>query len=137
MFVACATNAESELAAIERCGAYSASLDEIVELTSLSVSTISADGAFSLPISAPKDATSVHCTRKSLLPLRNDYKVLLAGFPFVITSGERIAVLEVSEEGRVQFRAIRGEFTDQEIPAIREYLNYAQLLLNVPTQTPN
>ena len=57
-----------------------------------------------------------------MVPEANDFKILLAELPlFIVAADDRIAVLELSN-GRLQFRAIKGEFSSEEMPQIREYL---------------
>ena len=94
----------------------------VIELTSL--------GNFSLPANVSPQASMIQCDRASIVPERNDYKVLIAGFPLIIaTEDGRVAALEISEH-RVQFRTIEGRFSDTEIPAISAYLDFAQPLLD-------
>ena len=113
----------------ESCSAFSPSIEDFVLLPSLRVGRLGDDEAFSLPDDAPADASFVQCERSGLVPLPSDYKVLAAGMPFVIESGDRVATLEISES-RVNFRALKGEFKDEEIPLIQAYLNRAQRLLD-------
>jgi hypothetical protein len=114
---------------VESCAAFSPAADDFVVLPALRVGRLGDDEDFVLPENAPRDASFIQCERDDLIPLPSDYKVLAAGLPLVIGAGERVATLEISE-ARVNFRALKGEFTDEEIPLIQAYLNRAQQLLD-------
>jgi hypothetical protein len=132
----CAANAVNQKAVttkaenvLESCAAFSPGTEEFVTLPTLRVGLLGSDEDFELPEDAPKDTSFIQCERTDLLPRPSDYKVLAAGWPLVIASGDRVASLEVSES-RVNFRALTGEFTDDEIPLIQAYVNRAQRLLD-------
>ncbi|GAB1597180.1 hypothetical protein PAGU2638_28600 [Lysobacter sp. PAGU 2638] len=110
--------------------------EQFVLDSSLHVAQLAGSEPFVLPAGAPTDVGFIRCERAGLLPLPGDYKVLAAGYPLVIVAGSRIAVLEVSE-GRVNFRTLEGEFTEQEIPLIQAYVNRVQPLLDDPAMMPN
>lgn len=116
----------------ESCSVIAGDPEKIVSVPTLRVMEQTAGGDFLLPPGTPANVKAIQCHRASIIPVENDYKVLLAGFPFIIIVDDgRLAVMEVSEH-RLQFRTLEGEFSDTEIPAISAYVDYAQPLLNVP-----
>jgi hypothetical protein len=102
-----------------------------VVLPSLHVIETTAAGAFVLPKDAPAGVSAVRCGRPSLVPEKNDFKVLQGGFVLFIVSfhDERVAVLEIVG-GRLQYRAVKGELTSDEIPRIKEFLSASQPAFN-------
>lgn len=77
-----------------------------------------------------KPGDAVMCQRNDLMPKANDFKVLVAGFPLIISGGDgRIAVLEI-DSGKVQFRTLQGGFTNVEIPIVQNYLDRASDAIN-------
>lgn len=78
------------------------------------------EGSQTLSLQAPPDRTiaSVFCSRRSIVPAPNDYKVLRMGYNLMIgdsgqTHGDSIGSLEVTG-GRVHFRMIQGDLTADE-----------------------
>ncbi len=98
-------------------------------LPGFSVASIANDAPFVLPAHAPPKVLAVQCGRTSLVPGRNDYKVLQAGFPFSIVADDRVGVLEVVE-GRVRFNMLDGEMTEAELKPIGDFLDFAQAEMN-------
>jgi hypothetical protein len=115
---------------------FSQGAKEFVSIPSLHPAQVREVEPFVLPAEAPPDVGFIRCERASLLPLPEDYKVLAAGYPLVIVAGSRTAALEISG-GRVNFRTLTGEFTEQEIPLIQAYVNKVQPLLDKPAMRPN
>jgi hypothetical protein len=116
----------------ERCGVlYKGEDGELasVLLPSLAVLTLQDDEVFALPKDAPAQVQVVQCGRNSIVPQRNDYKVLAAGLPFSIVSGGRVGVLVVTD-GHLQFQMLEGEMTPAEQPQVGAFLDQAQDALN-------
>ena len=117
---------------IEKCGVLVAGpdgKDQVVLLPSLSVLTLSDDSTFVLPADAPSGVHVVQCGRGALVPRRNDYKVIAAGFPFIIVADDRIGALEIVD-GQLQFNMLKGEMTEPEISLIQAFLNSAQTAMD-------
>jgi hypothetical protein len=122
--IAVAGEPERETSTPEKYGVMSKVNGEerLEALPSLHVINATAAGAFVLPKDAQPQVSAISCGRFSLIPEKNDFKVLLAGIPlYIVAPDDRIAALELSN-GRLQFRAIKGEFSSEEMPLIREYL---------------
>jgi len=103
-----------------------------VDVPGMSVIRQTLAGPFN--VSAAQHGDAVMCHRDYLLPQINDFKVLIAGFPLVISSKDgRVATLEI-DSGHVQFRTLRGEFTASEIPVVRNYLDTAQETIDADSQ---
>lgn len=113
---------------IELCAVFSPALDDFVVLPGLRVGRLGDDEAFTLPDDAPPDAEFVQCARASLLPAPSDWKVVAAGMPLVIDSDGRMVAIEIAA-AHVQVRALKGEFTADEMPAIQAWLDRAQGLI--------
>lgn len=113
---------------IEDCGVIAPGPDgkvQFIPLPSLSILSLGDDSTFSLPADAPSEVQVVQCERGALVPRRNDYKVIDAGFPFIISSGNRIGALEIVD-GRLQFNMIQGDISETEIPLVQAFLDAAQ-----------
>jgi hypothetical protein len=59
------------------------------------------------------------------VPAANDYKILLAGFPFNIVNESRVAALELSG-GQVRLRMVQGTLTSDEQVAVQKRLSELQ-----------
>lgn len=119
---------EIPVGSVEKCGVIfenSSGEPEHKLLPGLAVLAIADGDAFALPPDAPPKVMAVQCGRTTLVPHKNDYQVLLAGFPFSIASDDRVGILEVVE-GHVQFRMLDGKMTDAELEPIGKYLDFAQ-----------
>ena len=101
------------------------------EMPSLHVlSATTGASAFTLPKDAPAKTEAIMCLRSTLIPAPDDFKVVLAGFPFFIgTLGEpakrRMLALEISD-GRLQGRMVQGQLTARESEQLQERLNQMQ-----------
>jgi hypothetical protein len=132
-----AANAEGKIAAptpvefvatVEKCGVVyedAKGKSTSMVLPSLHVLDLADDAGFSLPADAPAKVTVVQCGRDTIVPQKNDYKVLVAGFPFVIIGDDRVLFLEVVD-GQLQVQIKEGQFTEAEIPRLQAFLNEAQ-----------
>jgi hypothetical protein len=81
---------------------------------------------FILPKDVPDSLASIQCVRDSIIPLANDYKVLLSGLPlYLLVPHGRMAVLELSN-GKASYRIVKGDFSESEIAAIQQFLNSVQ-----------
>ena len=84
------------------------------------------DAPFKLPENAPDHVTVVECGRNSIVPEKNDYKVLLAGYVFAIVAPDgRVLFLEI-ENGLLMVSVKEGKFTPEEIPKIQAFVNASQ-----------
>jgi hypothetical protein len=113
----------------ERCGVLYAPSPGVVAskvLESEHVADLGDADAFVLPADAPAKVLAVQCARDSIMPEHNDYKVLLAGFPFsILTKDNRVAVLDVSNNS-LRLRTLQGSFTPEEQARVQDYLDEAQ-----------
>ena len=124
--------APAAAAPIEKCGVVYAGADGSLAnmmMPSLHVLELADDASFQLPADAPPNVKGVTCGRESLIPARNDYKVLGAGIPLTIIHGERLGALTIVD-GHLRFQMLKGEMTELEMPKIGAYLDAAQLALN-------
>ena len=70
--------------------------------------------------------SAIQCGRESIVPAKYDYKVLQAGFPFLIVAPDgRMLVMELFD-GRLAVSAKVGDFTLTETSLIQAYVNAAQ-----------
>lgn len=126
--VATANEPERAVPLPEKCGVTHKvdGKEAVVALESLHVNETTADNKFALPKDAPSFVSGIVCGRSSLIPTKNDVKVLQAGFPFYIVGPDgRIAVIELSD-GQLQYRTVHGEFASDEMPQIQEFLDANQ-----------
>jgi hypothetical protein len=72
---------------------------------------------------------AIICFRDSLVPSRNDYKVLLAGVPFAIKSGEKVLWLEL-DDGQLGFSFDEGALNEEETASVQLWLDGAQTNLD-------
>ena len=123
----------------ERCGVvYEAAKGSIATKVVPSIHLVDlADGdSFKIPDDAPAGVKAVQCGRDSIGPLRNDYKVLLAGFPLSLVARDgRVAVLEASN-GKLQLRALEGKLTDAENEQVQVFLDEAQFAFDKAKLAP-
>lgn len=126
--VAAAGEPARDTTKLEKCGVMH-EVDgkySLVALPSLHVIEATAEGSFVLPKDAPTNVSAISCGRPSLLPEKDDFKVLQAGFVlYVVAPDDRVAALELSN-GRLQYRAIEGEFSSDEVLRIQEFLSVNQ-----------
>ena len=116
----------------ERCGVvYSPALGSVSSkvVASMHVADLADGEEFVMPKDAPDGVLAVQCARDSVLPQRNDYKVLIAGFPFTILTKDRASVLEM-KFGSLGLRTLKGEFTKEEQPLVQAYLDEAQYAID-------
>jgi hypothetical protein len=129
------TNSETAPSKIlEKCGVlFEADSGEIKNqiLPTLHVAALDQHAEFSLPSEVPARVRGIMCGRESIVPLANDYKVLLAGYTFNIVAGERVGVLEISG-GQLRFRMIDGKMSDEEAASMQEFLNVSQPFFDAP-----
>lgn len=81
-------------------------------------------------VAAIPEGAAVRCGRSVIVPAANDWKVLAAGHPFYIVEvtdapEQRAAVLELID-GRVQYRTIRGDLTEDEAQRVEARMNAFQ-----------
>ena len=121
--------ASKPVAVWERCGVLyapspGAVASKVVE--SEHVADLGDADTFVLPADAPANVLAVQCARDAILPEHNDYKVLLAGYPFsILTKDNRVAVLDVNN-GAIRLRTLQGSFTPAEQARVQDYLDEAQ-----------
>jgi hypothetical protein len=121
--------ASKPVAVWERCGVLyapspGAVASKVVE--SEHVADLGDADTFVLPADAPANVLAVQCARDAILPEHNDYKVLLAGYPFsILTKDNRVAVLDVNN-GAIRLRTLHGSFTPNEQARVQDYLVEAQ-----------
>jgi hypothetical protein len=119
---------EPGIATTEKCGVvYEAAEGKTTStlLPSLHVMGLGDDAVFALPPDAPANVKAVQCGRDVIVPQRNDYKVLLAGLPFLVISDNRAAALEAAD-GKLRVRLVKGLMTEAEQAQVQAFLNVAQ-----------
>jgi hypothetical protein len=94
-------------------------------LESLHVLTLNDNVDFALPKDAPKKIEGIICGRQSIVPERNDYKVLVSGYFLYIVSGDRVGALEILG-GQLRFRLEKGNMTENEMPLVQKFLDESQ-----------
>jgi hypothetical protein len=99
------------------------------------VSQTAGEGPFAPGIPA---GSAIRCGRSDIVPAANDWKVIAAGYPFVITEvtlehDARIAILEMVN-GQVGYRFLTGRIREGEAPRIQARLEAFQRLLQVRTE---
>jgi len=99
---------------------------ELVKVSSLKIGSL-ADNAILQPLQADpsKMVEAVVCFRDTLIPERNDYKVVVGGVPFAIKSGDRVLWLEV-KDGQLRFNFEDSALSGEEMEAVQLWLNEAQ-----------
>lgn len=112
--------------AAEHCSAH-AQIDgkeAVVALPSLKVTELTtADGPFVMPADAPASVSAIQCWRESLIPTRNDYKVLKAGFTLFITAPENRTLALLLSDGQLTVSYDKDEMSSEEIQQIRRYVD--------------
>ncbi len=93
---------------------------------------------FTLPTEVTEKPGGILCVRSSVVPAANDYKVVVAGIPFNISTDEpeearRVIVVEMSE-GQFRARLLRGELSDSERQGIDQRLNEYQAATRLSTE---
>jgi hypothetical protein len=110
-----------------------------LELANFSVlAQTNAAAEFSLPAEVTTKPAGILCVRSSVVPAANDYKVVVAGVPFNISTDEpegirRVIVLELSG-GQFRARLLKGELLDSEGQAIGQRLNQFQAATRVSSE---
>ena len=90
------------------------------------VISLRAADTFLLPADLPSGVRVVVCERETLVPAEFDYKVLLAGYPFVIrVSGGMLLWLE-RENGQVRVSFGEGGISDEQASQIQEWVDRVQ-----------
>ena len=120
----------------EKCGVMASNAQgqiAVQDLDSLKVIALTAGAAeFALPKDAPANVRAVLCARKSLVPEANDYKVAAAGLPLFITSPDHREALMEFKDGKLQYRAVEGTFSDAENPQVQTFLKDVQQHFSSP-----
>lgn len=132
---------ERSAASTERCSvvylADSGASTSVVLASLLVIPQTSTDQPFKLPADAPANVQAVTCGRSaSLLPAKNDYKVVVAGYLLSIVAphGGRVGLLELVN-GRLQFRMLSGEMTESETSELQVILNDSQTAMDSKTSS--
>jgi hypothetical protein len=117
---------------LEKCGVVYAGVDGNLAnmmLPSIHVIDLADAAVLKLPGDAPPNVKAVTCGRRdSLVPAKNDYKVLQAGYPFSIVNHGRMGTLTIAD-GKVRFDMQQGEMTADETPKIGAVVDAAQAAL--------
>ena len=109
----------------ERCSAYTLVDGQESEfpMPSLRVTEMTAaSGPFVLPKDAPSNVSAIQCWRDSIIPTKNDYKVLRAGFPFFITAPTNRTLSLAYAEGQLTVTFDKGLLTAEEIKRVQDYI---------------
>jgi len=97
------------------------------------IAATASTGPFVLPAGSPSSSKVVMCYRSSLVPALHDDKVVLAGYPFAITSetktGRHVLWLEMAN-GKFQVSYEPGILTHDEQEAVQSRMNEFQNRLN-------
>jgi hypothetical protein len=112
------------VATVEECAVYFGANGE-QEMPKLKVLGISESAKFKLTPDAPADVKVVACRRDAIVPARNDYKVLEAGYAFAIISGGRAVTLEMVQ-GQPKMRLVTGALTETEKALMKEFFAHAR-----------
>jgi hypothetical protein len=98
------------------------------------IAATASSGPFVLPLGSPTSVKAVMCSRSSLVPALHDDKVVLAGYPFAITSetksGRRVLWLEMSA-GKFQVSYDARVLTSDEQEAVQARMNEFQNRVNL------
>ena len=92
------------------------------EMASVHVLDLADGAAFALPKDAPGGVHTILCKRDSILPSRNDFRVLLAGYVFIISADQRIGAVERAN-GVYRFRMMSGELSAMEQTVVDKFLS--------------
>jgi hypothetical protein len=115
--------------AAEHCGAFFQSAtakSSFQALPLLSVENLPTEQPFRLPSNAPATTSMIVCERETIIPSKNDYKVLETGLVLgiVAADGRRGVVERVG--GRLRLNVLNGNLTDAESNQISKVLNAPQ-----------
>ena len=96
--------------------------------------TIEGKSKFAVPLPPGVTTGQIMCTRDSLIPLPNDYKLLLAGFPLAIGDNgtghpKGLGVLDVAD-GKLRFQMIDGKMTADQQKSVQARLEQLQRAFN-------
>jgi len=100
-------------------------VDDAAEAVPVQVLNLGDAASFVLPPDAPAKIAAILCKRDSIVPARNDYKVLAAGYLLSISADARIGALEI-QGGLLRYRMIRGELSKPEGSLVAGFLKQAQ-----------
>lgn len=86
------------------------------------------------PSSKLEGRKGIYCIRSDIVPAKNDFKLLNAGYPFniyALVAEQKFALVLETTDGRLHARLLMGDTLPPEIQArIQAYLNTAQPLFN-------
>ena len=91
-----------------------------------SVSELTAESTFRLPAQAPENTGAVLCRRANLIPAANDYKVLLAGYPFAIADPRGQVLWLMLDDGQVMVEYPQGALSREEEQQLQNWTNEVQ-----------
>lgn len=110
----------------ENCSAHTQidGKESTIPLPSLKVLELTtASGPFVMPADAPSSVSAIQCWRASLIPTKNDYKVLKAGFTFFITAPENRTLALLLSDGQLTVSYDKDEVSSEEIEQIKRYVD--------------
>jgi hypothetical protein len=104
----------------------------MIEAPTLHVLSLASTDTFSLPAGLPANVGAVICTRASLLPAENDYKVLKAGLPFALKDPSGTTLWLELHNGQIAISYKDGALSQSEISQLQTWVNRVQPFFQIP-----
>ena len=118
--------------AAESCGVIAGTPPELVAVPALHVLSLTSSSEFTLPTGVPDNVSAVVCARVSLVPVGNDYKVLLAGFPLGLKDkAGNILWLEL-RNGQLAADYKKTALSQSQVLQLQQWLNQVQATMQAP-----
>ena len=116
----------------ESCGVIAGTPPELVAVPALHVLSLTSSSKFALPSGLPGNVSAVVCARVSLVPVGNDYKVLLAGFPLGLKDkAGNILWLEL-RNGQLAADYKKAALSEGQVSQLQQWLNQVQAAMQAP-----
>lgn len=116
----------------ESCGVVAGTPPELVAVPALHVLSLTSSTKFTLPAGVPNKVSAVVCARASLVPVGNDYKVLLAGFPLGLKDKSgNILWLEL-RNGQLAADYKKAALSQSQVSQLQQWLNQVQAAMQTP-----
>jgi len=116
----------------ESCAVIAGTPPELVVVPALHVASLANSSKFTLPAGLPDNVGAVVCARVSLVPVGNDYKVLLAGFPLGLKDkAGNILWLEL-HNGQLAADYKKAALSQSQVSQLQQWLSQVQATMQAP-----
>lgn len=116
----------------ESCGVVAGTPPELIAVPALHVLNLTSSSTFVLPASAPGNVSAVVCARVSLVPVGNDYKVLLAGFPLGLKDKAGNILWLGLRNGQLAADYTKAALSQSQVSQLQQWLDQVQAKMQSP-----